>query len=53
VTARVGISGTGSAHVRVSEQLDARVSGVGSIVYSGNPSVRKSVSGVGRISQRA
>jgi hypothetical protein len=53
VTARVGISGTGSAYVRASEQLDARVSGVGSIVYSGNPVVRKSVSGVGRISQRA
>ncbi len=53
MTARVVISGTGSAHVRVSEQLDARISGVGSIVYSGSPTVRKSVSGVGRISQRA
>ncbi len=52
VTARAVISGTGSAHLRVSEQLDARVSGVGSIVYSGTPAVRKSVSGVGRISQR-
>ncbi len=52
VTARALISGTGSAHLRVSELLDARVSGVGSIVYSGSPSVRKSVSGVGRISQR-
>lgn len=52
VTARVAISGAGSAYVRVSEQLDARVSGVGNIVYSGNPSVRRSVSGVGRVSQR-
>lgn len=52
VTARAVISGTGSAHLRVSEQLDARVSGVGSIIYSGNPAVRKSVSGVGRVSQR-
>ena len=52
-TARAVISGTGSAHLRVSEQLDARVSGVGSIVYSGNPVVSKSVSGVGRVSQRS
>lgn len=52
VTARIAISGTGSAHVQVSEQLDARVSGVGSITYSGHPTVRKSVSGIGRISQR-
>lgn len=53
VTASAIISGTGSAHLRVSEKLDARVSGVGSITYRGNPTVRKSVSGVGRISQRA
>lgn len=53
VTARAVISGTGSAHLRVSEQLDARVSGVGNIIYSGHPSVRKSVSGVGRITQRS
>ena len=53
MTASVTISGTGSAHLRVSERLDARVSGVGSITYRGNPSVRKSVSGVGRISQRS
>lgn len=52
-TARAVISGTGSAHLRVSERLEARVSGVGSIVYSGNPVVSKSVSGVGRISQRS
>lgn len=52
VTARAVISGTGSAHLRVSEELDARVSGVGNIDYSGNPTVRKSVSGIGRISQR-
>ena len=53
VTARAVISGTGSAHLRVSEQLDARVSGVGSIIYSGQPAVRNSVSGVGRITQRS
>ena len=53
VTASATISGTGSAHVRVSERLDVRVSGVGSITYRGNPTVRKSVSGVGHISQRA
>lgn len=53
MTAQVVISGTGSAYARVSERLDARVSGVGSIVYSGNPAVRKSVSGIGRVSQRA
>jgi putative autotransporter adhesin-like protein len=52
VNARAVISGTGSAQLRVSEQLDARVSGVGSIVYSGNPTLRKSISGVGHVSQR-
>ncbi|HEU5348006.1 MAG TPA: head GIN domain-containing protein [Ktedonobacterales bacterium] len=52
-TARATISGTGSAHLRVSEQLDARVSGVGSITYRGQPTVRKSVSGIGRVSQQS
>lgn len=51
-TARAVISGTGGAHLTVSEQLEAHISGVGGIDYAGNPTVQKSVSGIGRISQR-
>jgi len=38
--------------VNVSEALDAKVSGVGSVEYVGNPEVEKDVSGVGRVSER-
>jgi hypothetical protein len=44
------ISGTGSVEVNVTRQLDAIVSGAGSIVYSGNPQiVNKTVTGIGSI----
>ncbi len=46
----VRISGAGSAKVNVSENLDASVSGVGSIQYTGNPTHKKlNTSGVGSI----
>ncbi|TVQ06598.1 MAG: DUF2807 domain-containing protein [Bacteroidetes bacterium] len=47
---KVSISGAGSAKVHAASFLDARVSGVGSIRYSGNPeNIRTSTSGAGSI----
>ncbi len=44
------LSGMGSIRLNVSDSLDARVSGMGSIVYKGNPSYKNtSVSGLGSI----
>lgn len=44
------ISGTGNAEVNVTDQLDALITGVGSITYSGNPPVvHQVVSGVGSV----
>jgi hypothetical protein len=44
--------GVGSAVVNVSEQLDATVSGIGSIEYIGSPQVKESVKGMGAIKKR-
>lgn len=47
---KVSISGAGSAKVHVTDALDASVSGVGSIRYSGEPKhIRTSTSGAGSI----
>ncbi|HPN37090.1 MAG TPA: head GIN domain-containing protein [Melioribacteraceae bacterium] len=49
----VEISGTASADVYVSEKLDAKVSGVGSVNYYGNPKVvNNNVSGIGSINKK-
>jgi hypothetical protein len=50
--ATVRNSGMGSAVVSVSEQLDADLSGVGSIEYVGSPQVRKSGQGLGSVKKR-
>lgn len=47
--AKVTNSGVGKANVHVTEKLDADVSGIGAIYYTGNPSVLASVSGLGKI----
>lgn len=49
--AQVTQNGTGRAVVRVSDKLDAVISGVGSIEYIGNPQVTKTVSGLGVVRQ--
>jgi hypothetical protein len=49
-TASVTISGTGSARVNASKDLDATISGVGQIQYLGNPRIRRSISGMGSLS---
>ena len=48
----VVMEGVGSAVVNVSEQLEADLSGVGTIEYVGSPQVRKSGKGLGQIKQR-
>lgn len=50
--ATVRNSGVGSAVVNVSEQLDANLSGVGSIEYVGSPQVRRSGRGLGTVKKR-
>jgi hypothetical protein len=50
--ATVRNSGVGSAVVNVSDQLDADLSGVGSVEYIGSPHVRKSGRGLGSINKR-
>jgi len=51
--AKVDISGAASVDVNVSEQLDADVSGVGRVSYSGHPkTVNKNVSGMGVVSAK-
>lgn len=50
---KVRISGAGNADLTATESLDARVSGVGSVKYWGDPETRKtSVSGIGSISAK-
>lgn len=50
--AKVRNSGVGNAIINVSDQLDATVSGVGTIEFFGNPSVNQSVCGIGKIRKR-
>ncbi len=45
-------SASGSAHVNATENLDATVSGSGSVTYIGNPTVRQTDSGSGSIRPR-
>jgi hypothetical protein len=48
---KIAVMGAGSTIVNASEELDARISGVGSVEYTGDPTVRRDVSGVGRVSK--
>ena len=50
--ATVTNDGTGAVVVRVSDSLNATLSGVGSIEYIGNPQVTKNISGLGTVRQR-
>ncbi|MEP0898477.1 MULTISPECIES: GIN domain-containing protein [Leptolyngbya] len=50
--ATVRNSGVGSAVVNVSQQLNADLSGVGSIEYVGSPQVRRSGKGLGNVKKR-
>ena len=47
------ISGTGNCSLNVTEDLDASISGVGNIIYSGEPKrVTSSISGMGKIGKK-
>lgn len=49
--AEVALNGLGAVEVRVKDQLNASVNGIGSLTYFGNPAhVNKSVNGLGRVS---
>lgn len=48
----VSLKGVGKASVWVTEKLDAKVDGVGSIDYYGDPVVRRKISGLGSIEHR-
>lgn len=49
----LSLSGAGHAEVYASDNLDASISGVGSVIYSGDPkNVKKDVSGVGSIKKK-
>lgn len=50
--AKIHHDGLGSAVINVSEQLDATLTGVGSVEYIGSPQVRESMQGVGKIKKR-
>jgi hypothetical protein len=50
----VNLSGAGKANVYASDELNADVSGAGSVTYSGDPkTVNRNVSGVGSISRKS
>ena len=51
-TAWVDIAGTGNIEIAVSDNLDATISGAGTVWYVGNPQVNRSVAGIGRVQQR-
>ncbi len=50
-TARVNISGSGHTVLWVTDKLDVRISGAGTVEYKGSPQVNQSISGVGSIRQ--
>jgi hypothetical protein len=50
LAAKVVISGKGNVGLAVKDRLDARIAGMGDVHYKGNPSVTKSISGLGSVS---
>jgi len=50
---QITLSGAGKVDVDVSNTLSVKISGVGSVIYSGNPkSIQKQISGLGRLQPR-
>jgi hypothetical protein len=48
-TAKVVLSGVGSAQLWVNKELDATIAGVGSVEYYGHPTIKQSVAMLGKI----
>jgi hypothetical protein len=51
-TITVRLSGAGDVRVGPADKLDADVSGAGAVIYDGNPTVTKHVSGAGNVSHK-
>ncbi len=49
-TAKVTLSGVGSAQLWVKDELDVTITGVGSVEYYGSPKIKQSVTMLGKIS---
>jgi len=49
--AEVKIAGQGNVDVRVSERLDVRIAGFGTVRYHGDPTVKQVISGAGTVEQ--
>lgn len=45
----ITVSGAGSATVNASELLDVEINGVGNVYYTGSPTVKQDISGLGKI----
>ena len=48
-TAKVTLSGVGSAQLWVTGELDVTIAGVGSVEYYGNPLIKQSVTMLGKV----
>ena len=48
---KINVAGAGSAIVNVSKELDAEISGVGSVEYIGDPTIKQDVIGAGKVSE--
>ena len=48
----ITVNGAGSCTIRVANTLNANVNGVGTIDYIGSPTVKKTIAGLGSISQK-
>lgn len=51
-TAKVKISGSGNARLYADKSLDARIAGIGSVYYKGNPAISQKISGSGSIQKQ-
>ena len=50
--AAIQLKGAGNAVVWAVEDLDAAISGIGSVEYYGSPTVKKNISGLGSVNHK-
>ena len=50
-TANIVLNGTGRINIAVADYLDVELNGVGSVRYTGNPTVTRNISGIGTVQQ--
>jgi len=51
-TAAVTLNGAGRVSITATEQLDAAINGTGQIIYDGNPTISRRITGIGRVRAR-